>query len=563
LAQKQIFLAPEPDRLLFADSLNEVAKRTKDANIQAEAFYLYGKINESMGDIVTSMSWFLKSLKILESKGDSPKLVRLYARIAMVEYNKGNLDQVLAYTTKGIAVAKRINSQKYLVTHYDMLARLFVEPNDILKNVIRFNRDSAMYYLNKVEQIAIQLNDSILIANNSERKASLLFSQFHDKTAALSKLNYALGIYMRYNKIGDKIRVSTNLAEYYIHFNQPSKAFIYITMADSIYRNNDINAFQFTSRIYEVYSQYYQKTEKWKQAFKNAEKYHQFHINQYVADRDLALSRQSFAYEAEKKDALLKASGEELMLKSEALSFQRKFMIAISLLLIVAIVGCVLLYKLFIKNAKLKELNAGLVREQSHRVTNHLQSFSSYLSLNAHDGSMNSDHFMDELQIRIQSMGVLHRLLYSGKALSHVSAEDFFEDIVSTVLKVYGMDDLLLVCEIEDLDIPLDIAGPLGLILTELTSNTCKHAAVVPQKTIIKIQFHKTTENKREHGYLVFADNGIGYFGKSNSKKGFGSKLIEMEAEHLNAHYTYRNDHGLVFEMLLPLNNMMGHFSPN
>ena len=72
-------------------------------------------------------------------------------------------------------------------------------------------------------------------------------------------------------------------------------------------------------------------------------------------------------------------------------------------------------YRISVKNHRLSESNALLVREQNHRVKNNLQLVSSLLNLQLNrltdDATKN---VLEETQLRIEVMSVLQRTLYTG-----------------------------------------------------------------------------------------------------------------------------------------------------
>ncbi len=139
---------------------------------------------------------------------------------------------------------------------------------------------------------------------------------------------------------------------------------------------------QFTKTFFEnTYLQYYKAIGNWKQAYEHVEKLHKLEKNQFLADREGAVSRLGIEYETEKKEALLKSQQKELALSNENQTIQRRFLVALSFLLIGAAVAIVVVYRLYRKNQQISQQNATLVREQNHRVKNNLQVVSSLLTL--------------------------------------------------------------------------------------------------------------------------------------------------------------------------------------
>ena len=86
------------------------------------------------------------------------------------------------------------------------------------------------------------------------------------------------------------------------------------------------------------------------------------------------------------------------------------------------------------------------------------------------------------------------------------------------------------------LDLDVDTAVPIGLIVNELLTNALKYAFPNEKKGTIKIKLSKT---KNDFLSLAFSDNGVGKNNNLNPKgTGFGSQLINLLTQQLNGHMT-------------------------
>jgi two-component sensor histidine kinase/HAMP domain-containing protein len=120
-----------------------------------------------------------------------------------------------------------------------------------------------------------------------------------------------------------------------------------------------------------------------------------------------------------------------------------------------------------------------LLREVHHRVKNNLQVITSLLKLQSgfiEDPDCRS--LFKESEDRVKTMALVHEKLYQGGDLSNISFGGCVEDIINIVLRSHpaAAAGVAVKIEAEDIALPLDIAVPFGLVMTEIASNSLKHA---------------------------------------------------------------------------------------
>ena len=564
-SQDTVFLAPQQHKLLYADTVYREAIAKKDTLLLAEAYYLYGKTYEATGDYVTSKSWFLKSLRILEPRGDSPKLSRLYTRLSNLAFRQGDYKEASRYTRTAIDVAKRVKSYQYLSRAYGNMAGIHETDWSMggnRKGLPGRRLDSTLYYLRKVEWLGRQNKDSAIIVNIKIRLGNYLVNHYKDTTAFLSNYKVAADYFTRKKEDGEVLGIKLGLANYYLYINDPKKALKTLLEADEIYRKNPFRDIGRQVQFEESYSWYYQLTGDWKRAFEHKEKMHKAQISSYVSDREGAMNRMGKEYELEKKDMLLKAKDTEINLRTKAFKAQQRFTIVSILLLLVTATMSLIFYKLFKKNQRVSRQNEILVREQNHRVKNNLQAISSLLSLQS-DALTDPGAIMaiEESRLRVETMAILHRKLYDGKRLAMVYIPDFIEELTESVLNTYGYENVELNIQSDPIYLDADKAVHVGLIMNELVTNACKYAFPGNDLPSLYIECNKHVVRKQGHIKLRFADNGqeqneiltenFDRQGHSQVKNrpGFGLKLIKMETEQLYASYKFFYINGTIFEM--------------
>lgn len=175
--------------------------------------------------------------------------------------------------------------------------------------------------------------------------------------------------------------------------------------------------------------------------------------------------------------------------------------------------------------------NETLLKEIHHRVKNNLQFVSSLLSLqSASIEDQAVKNAMLDSQSRVASMSLLHQKLYRGVNLAAVEMKQYFSSLTETLIDSYAEDleNLDIEINMQDIELDVDHAIPLGLLANELITNSLKYAFPEEnENSRIEIQL------KREGGEctLDIRDNGIGEASIGEQEKqggGFGNQLVEM-----------------------------------
>ncbi|MFI5018559.1 MAG: sensor histidine kinase, partial [Dongiales bacterium] len=128
--------------------------------------------------------------------------------------------------------------------------------------------------------------------------------------------------------------------------------------------------------------------------------------------------------------------------------------------------------------ASLEEKNA-LLKEVHHRVKNNLQLINSLLSLQA---ARIADPAVAELfaesRNRVRSMALVHENLYRAGNFARIPMRAHIQNLAAHLIRAYGLQSrhIELSTEIDDIELDLDQAVSIGLIINELVSNALKHA---------------------------------------------------------------------------------------
>ena len=507
LAQAPIHLKLHPERLVKARALEQKAIREKDSLQLAEAWYLYGKIHVFAGDLPTAQAYFLKALHVHEPRGASFSLSRLYVRLSETEHKLGRFDEALAYAKRALLVAQQSRSDKdrALVRAYGNLALLYEDhwAAQLETDTAKFTR--ILTYFRQAEALCYKLNDTLGIAEVHMNIGVLLTE--HADRQSITYLEEALRLFTLKDKEGVRVKAMLKLAAAYLRFGKRQQAHQALQKADYLYDSLKLNEYDLRMDLESGFVTYYATIDRWKPAFDRLKEQHKLERSQILADRDGAISRLTIEYRTKERDAVLTAQDRELALRGQNLRTQQWLTLTTVGLLLMAVGLMVVFFRLNRKNERISRHNAELVKEQNHRVKNNLQVVSSLLSLQASRlTNKAAKQAVEESQLRVQSMAILHRRLYDGNQLAQVDLEDFIRELINGVLDTFGQLAVPVYFSIDPIYMSADKATPLGLILNELVTNACKYA------------FPKTDDPKlwiycRRKGRMVLlevADNGPG-----------------------------------------------------
>lgn len=183
-----------------------------------------------------------------------------------------------------------------------------------------------------------------------------------------------------------------------------------------------------------------------------------------------------------------------------------------------------------------------LLKEIHHRVKNNLQIISSMLSLQKY--KLNDEKMIDILensQARIHAISIIHQKLFQQDDLAVVNLNFYLKDLCDSLNYLNPN----IKCSIDAIDLPLnlDIAVPLGLITSEILSNSYKHAFDKGAKGSVKIQLTMLENPTSNKLLLLITDNGKGFhkdFDPAHSS-GLGMEIINTLSEQIEAKVAFQN----------------------
>lgn len=415
---------------------------------------------------------------------------------------------------------------------------------------VKGNHDSAQYYYDKQKALLPQIKNPILIEYYYTNRANNYMRQ--------QKYEMALPLLTLCNNIGNKYKLQ--LTRYYL-FNLRLLGII----AD-INKNYEaaINYFQeslkgsfaiknvgYQTDCYFFLMQIYPKIGDYKKAWEYQSKYSDLAIAEAEQTNGKSIR------ESELQLSVLQKDQEITKKQNERNLYLAGFIIGIMLIS--------LLYRNYrIKqksNFKLESLNESLetknrlldkknaenellLKEIHHRVKNNLEVVSSLLALqSAKMDDPNMQEAMLASQNRVQSMGILHQKLYQSEHLAFIEMKNYFQNLCENILDSYNETNRIKVdIEMNEIELDVDTAVPVGLIVNELLTNSLKYAFPDGQLGQIKLSLKNLDKDNFQ---LKISDNGIGKMPNLKAKgTGFGSQLVSLLTRQIEGEIVEHNHNG-------------------
>lgn len=212
-------------------------------------------------------------------------------------------------------------------------------------------------------------------------------------------------------------------------------------------------------------------------------------------------------YEAREKDALIEKSKNEITRKRQ----QNKIIVFLGLLLVVILFGVFYVYLLTRKknralNHLLKE-NEFLAGESNHRIKNNLQLIISIIGREIHK-SKDSKPELIAISDKINSIATLHQHLYLNDSKEKIAIGSYLNSIVENFDGSDYLREIDLKFDVKDFDLPIEKSVYLGLLITEMLTNSIKHAFPEDFQKAKEISFSVSIEG--DEILLEYMDNGIG-----------------------------------------------------
>lgn len=488
---------------------------------QATTSFKIAWVHKRKGETEKSMTADLHALRLMEELGDQEGIADALGRVSWDLSLQGRQAEALEYARKGIQICQKNDFQQQLSYVLRHAGDACIAMNDPAQALDYYNQALAL-----VRSLDLGLTDVADIINcrgNALKRLGRYAEALEDYKVCLANSQQA-------NYPGGISTATANLGEVNLLMGKYAAALPYqLKTIELQEKGGDL------SNLTENYghaSTIYEKLGDYKNALLYQKKARQMRDSTASIQSDAAMSELRTQYETEKKEATIASQEQQIS--------QQRLVQWLSIGVVVLLAGLLFFgYRSYRARTRANQLLAAknaenelLLKEIHHRVKNNLEVVSSLLALqSAQIDDKGIKDAMQEGQNRVQSIGIVHQKLYQGKNLGAIEMKDYFLNLSESILDSFGADDRVTIeCAMDQLDVDIDTAVPLGLIVNELLTNTLKYAFPDGRKGTVRIKLEK---NPAGMLHLEVADDGVGKSGLTQGT-GFGGQLVSLLTRQLS-----------------------------
>jgi pentatricopeptide repeat protein len=522
--------------LMFANKAVQLSKNINYKKGIAESSNNIAVCQDIKGNSVEAIKQFITTIKLFEGLKDTNKIAQCYSQMGISYFFQYQYDNAQLYYQKAINLYLKTKNKKELAG-------------------VLINQGIVYTYINKYNEAEKNYLDALNIYQQEKNVAGL--SPTYNSLAKIyfAKKDYEKAI--EYYKQSEKYSIESNnsfnlistynsLAIVYKELKKYNEAKIYSEKSIAI--SKQIGALEREMFCHETMADVLFSMGDYKNAYQSFKNYSIIKDSLFTSDKNDAIAEMQAKFDVEKNQQNVKEIELQKKIDNETNSRQRLLLIIIIIVILISLLFTMILFRNKQKvNSLLEQKNAAIqanleqkevmMGEIHHRVKNNLQMVSSILDLQARDlTDEKSMRVIEDSLSRINAISLIHQRLYQSDNIRGIKINTYLQELAFDILKNFTptsqSNPIVLQCQIDDLDMDLESAIPIGLITAELITNACKYAFTSIEKPEIKIALNKQNNIL----ILTVTDNGVGKQASVNeSGTSFGTKLIKSLSRKLRA----------------------------
>ena len=147
------------------------------------------------------------------------------------------------------------------------------------------------------------------------------------------------------------------------------------------------------------------------------------------------------------------------------------------------------------RSALVRPIEDTMLAEVQHRVKNHLAMLVGMIRMQA--SKEVSRKSFEALSHRVRSLALLYDELsgsgFAARSDDTVPAGAYLSRIAASLTTIDGRGSIRVNVECEEMDLPIDLAARLGLVVTEFVTNALEHAFEDRGRGVVRIRFQRLT----------------------------------------------------------------------
>lgn len=556
-------------------------QKLKNDTLAAQNFNDIGLVFYQLGSLDSSLWYYEQALAAFEKEKIIGKEAIARLNLSMVYYDKGAYEKALEFALGSVAGLERTGALQALGSCFNVVALVYSRLKEFdtaiefhnralaTRKKINNGRGIAQSY-NNIANIyrLLEVYDSALMYYNRSLK---LKSDLHDVAGSASTMNNIGEVMLALDRLQEaenyfleslrikkesgnragEVYTQNNLARLALMRKRYSEAKRRLDIAEA--GASGLGLLDEMRVNYSLRVRYLKETNNPALALRYSEQLMQVKDSLLSREKAEALAEIQTAYEIEKKDQQITLLEQEKALQQSSLALTDAWVKGLSLAsaLALAIVG--LLYWQYHREQQNRKGTQTLLRELHHRVKNNLQILSSVLSLQAQQ--LTDDQALQAVkssESRVNAMALIHRKLYSKGQDRTINIKGYIAELITYLVHSYGFsrEGIKLNLALQDLQVDIDKAIPLGLIMNELISNAFKHAYIDHPAPALTVTLLREEDELR----IDIQDNGNNGHEVDDAKGGgFGLRLVNMLMGEMKGRYEVSTHEGTRYQLVIPL----------
>ena len=499
----QGFFQPASEALFRALS---VFDRLKDKPQLSKVYNNLGLLYRRTKNYKTALDYYQKSLALKRELGDTKGQAVTLSNISMMLIHQKDYKAAERFALEGYEVCKRNNLMGYASMCLIGAAQATVKQG---KN------EDCKKYLDIIEQLLVKYPDDLDKAGFFMAKSELAKSEKKYKEA-ISHVLQAVEIYKLREMLEPLQNSYSSISKMYSENHQPDMAMQWldksVEIADTIFQRENLRQVNEMNIVYKTQSK-------------------------------------------EKENENLRMENRLEQMRSETSERQRNYLFGF--LVVLLLLGVWISRLLWQKNKAYGQLEENkkaletaveqkdtLLRELHHRVKNNLQVVTGLLDLQmARIKDEDVINALNDGKNRIRSMALIHQKLYRTDDLKSVDMQEYLEKLLQEISAGFAMPDKHIETKVtaRGINLDIDVAIPLGLMVNELVTNSFKYAFQEKNSGIITISLEKLADKY----VLKISDNGPGYdVAAKTTKATLGLRLVNMLTKQIRGSLEIHNFSG-------------------
>lgn len=506
-----------------------------------------------------ALFYAIENVKTMESTNDFLCADNFYLHLGSVYFSMGHIDESINLYKKSFAMRKNsLNSGNWSKSLYLIIESLSQEKR--YKEALTYIKLTDLYPpTNNVDVFFLAFAKAATYAAMGNNQAAQKFYADMDKDAQkIISPQTAIVVLLGYSK----------MSLFYAHNGNAAKAQIY---ADKVFdlgkkTNQNVNFQDLELSLFKIDS----LNGKYYSSINHYQNFTRINDSLYDISNNKKIEELKIEYQTLKKEENIKKLEVQSKLQQSKLDQSKlliNFSVGIILLLFVIIGLFYNHYQLKQKNNKKIELKEKeislknkslqnlvlekewLIKEIHHRVKNNLQTVMSLL--NSQTEFIEDDLALSTIkssQHRIHAMSLIHQKLYMSENIASINMPIYINELIEYLKDAFNLNQRIrFSIEIEELELEVTQAIPVGLIINEAVTNAIKYAFPNTREGLISLALSATDFNQYK---LTIQDNGIGILINDNKvNTSFGMTLIKGLSEDLDGILTIESNNGTLIQL--------------